>query len=351
MHWTAGYGAARECLGADRDIVGEAKRAAERVGFAEAYEPLERDFQPFAASRPRFASDLVEARMLQSNALYQSGDEVVLPVSAKRWLTAAELDGSQWSSSLSIDFHRSSDDYELSARNDGGASLVVLPLSYSSCWQASWQGGAGDLVPVDATWLGLLLRGQVSLRLRLPPETPEASCSREDGVWRLISGLLRSNSGKIMGGRYTLGDPIDFAAGGASDLYATQGWSYPKSWGRWSLGADARLVLRLVPPPSGDLLLEASVGALLGAGRQLARATVSVNGAALGTWEFRPGDTPGRRRVIVPRQLLADTGVLVADFKFDDPVSPKELGMSDDKRPLALSFQSLTVRAADGETP
>jgi hypothetical protein len=80
----------------------------------------------------------------------------------------------------------------------------------------------------------------------------------------------------------------------------------------------------------------------------VAHATVAVNGIDLADWTFRAADTPGQRRVVVPRSLVADTGVMLIEFKVDDPVSPAELLVSSDTRRLGVSLQSLTVTAADG---
>lgn len=63
-------------------------------------------------------------------------------------------------------------------------------------------------------------------------------------------------------------------------------------------------------------------------------------------WQFRPEDTPGRRQAVVPRELVADTGMMVIEFKVDEPLSPAELGVSLDVRRLGLSMQSLSVRPA-----
>ena len=149
-----------------------------------------------------------------------------------------------------------------------------------------------------------------------------------------------------MGARFALGDTIEFRAGGGSESYTTRGWWAAEAWGRWAVGDDARLVLRLASPPPSDLELVADAGALLLPKRSEVRATVSVNGTEVGRWDFRPDNTPGRRELVVPRALVGDSNVVVLDFKVDRAVSPRELGASSDPRPLALSFRSLTLRVA-----
>ena len=63
-------------------------------------------------------------------------------------------------------------------------------------------------------------------------------------------------------------------------------------------------------------------------------------------WQFRPEDTPGRRQAVVPRELVANTGMMVIEFTVDEPLSPAELGVSLDVRHLGLSMQSLSVHPA-----
>jgi len=101
-----------------------------------------------------------------------------------------------------------------------------------------------------------------------------------------------------------------------------------------------------VAPPPGDLELDADLTALILPNRPEVRATVSVNGTKLAMWDFRADNTPGRRKAIVPRDLVADARVMIVDFTVDHVASPLELGASSDKRPLALGFRSLTVRVA-----
>ncbi|MFI5020427.1 MAG: hypothetical protein ACHQRJ_02075 [Alphaproteobacteria bacterium] len=345
LRWTARYGGESACLRADQELAAEAKRAAAAVSFAQAYEPLDGDFRPFASARPRFAADLVEETALERTALYQSGDEVVVPADAAKLLSADELAARRWTTSVSSQFGQDAEGYEFLGRNDGGASLVVLPLAYSSCWQARWQAGEGTLVPVDARWFGVLFRGAVSLRLSLLPDAARAGCAQIDRTRARLAELLEAAGARVVGARYSLGKTIEFRTGGGSELFTTEGWWYAEPWGRWSR-AKARLVLRLAAPPAGDLELDASMLAFVPPKRARLEATVRVNGAPVALWEVPPAGKPVRERALVPRELVGDTGVAVIDFEVDGAVSPKELGLSLDDRQLALGFESLTLKPA-----
>ena len=345
LHWTAGYGGESACLRADEELAAEAKRAAAAVSFAQAYEPLNGDFRPFASARPRFAADLVEETALERSALYQSGDEVVVPADAVKLLSADELGGKRWTTSVSSQFGQDADGYEFLARNDGGASLAVLPLAYSSCWQARWQAGEGTLIAVDARWLGVLFRDAVSVRLSLPPDAARAGCAQIDRTRARLVELLEADGARVEGGRYSLGKTIEFHTGGGSELFTTKGWWFAEPWGRWSR-AKARLVLRLATPPAGDLELDASMWAFVPPKRASLAAKVRVNGAPVALWEVPPAGKLVGERALVPRELIGDTGVAVIDFQVDGAVSPKELGLSADDRQLGLGFESLSLRPA-----
>ena len=347
LSWRAGYGDAAACLGADAELIAQAQRAASEVGFAEAYEPIDGQ-APFAAVRPRFAADVVQATVLEQKPMYQSGDEVVVPSAVRQALSPAELDGSAWTMAVAIDFRQTASGYHVALRNDGGASLVVLPLKYSRCWQASWQGAAGSLVAADTSWLAVFFRGQASLELRRPTDSGASDCAAEDATRERIAALLRSDVGNIVGASYKLGDTIAFGVDGDAESYTTRGWAEPEPWGRWSVGDEARLVLRLAAAPKRDLEIDADVGALILPTRPEVSAEVSVNGTPLGTWRFGAGDTSRQRTLTVPRDLVAGVRVIVVDFKLDHVISPRELGASSDPRRLALGFRTLTVRAAGG---
>ncbi|MGO8867120.1 MAG: hypothetical protein ACLQME_11520 [Alphaproteobacteria bacterium] len=345
LSWTAGYGRGRACLKEDAGLVSAAKQAASEVGFAEAYEPFDEHSPPFAVERLTFARD---NDMVAEREAARRGDiEAAVPAYVAASLSQDERDGRSWSQAVDWRFTRSGEGYEFSGRNGGGASLVVLPLAYSYCWRAAWQGPAGELVPVDRDWLGVLFREAAALRLDFASEAPEAGCSRQDRIRQTVSDLLDQIGGRTAGGRYALGETVRFGIGGDAEAYMTSGWSGPEAWGRWSVGRTAQLVLRVDPPSSGDLQLDAVVGALIGGARQSVSATIAVNGVTVGEWHFAGGSGPAPRQVIVPRHLVSGTGDMVVEFTVDDPVSPAALGMSSDERELGLSFASLAVKAAD----
>jgi hypothetical protein len=130
-----------------------------------------------------------------------------------------------------------------------------------------------------------------------------------------------------------------------SDGYLIQGWSHPEKWGTWSQGEESVVGFHLNDsPPIGldefvlDLDLQAFVTPEKNQSFQL-----SLNGLPLGeqtiTW-------PARNRHLklqVPANALRE-GLNTLAFHIDNPRSPKELGVSNDARPIAVGLRKLAIR-------
>jgi hypothetical protein len=343
----AGYGAGRACLRDDRALVGQATRAAREIDPGETYEPISEKTPPFSATRLRFAADQVEESALEQSRIYGSGDGIVVPSSLRPLLSRGSMEHGL-SPAHDIRLLHEGDGYAISAQNAGGDSLAALPIRYSSCWQASWQGPEGALVPVDTSWLGILFHGAAAVELRLPEEIGQAKCREDDLARKTLAALLKKDPTATTVGHYKLSDTIDFRQYGGSESVTANGWWEPEPWGRWTVGKRARIVLRLTTSPRSDVVIAATAGALLAPARPLVTAGVRVNGTEVGTWEFQLGQSPGRRMVVVPRALIGDTRVMIIDFEVGSVASPEELRISNDARPLALSFETLGVTEKHG---
>ncbi len=114
------------------------------------------------------------------------------------------------------------------------------------------------------------------------------------------------------------------------------GWSGPEDWGRWSLGAEARLNLPLPPgPPPRRLLLHArglvpplSLGLLAG-------------GVALPPLLLEQPDLASYAVALPP--LPAGTTTLELVLRPASWASPAELGLSPDARPLGVGVAALAL--------
>jgi hypothetical protein len=73
---------------------------------------------------------------------------------------------------------------------------------------------------------------------------------------------------------------------------------------------------------------------------------VAANGYMMEHWTFRLGEAGEPRQAIIPASVLARRKLLRIDFVIDDPKSPLELNLSDDRRKLGIGVQDLVLTSA-----
>jgi SAM-dependent methyltransferase len=144
------------------------------------------------------------------------------------------------------------------------------------------------------------------------------------------------------------GDRLDFASEGRGLQCLCAGWSDSEDFGTWSCDdlADVQFALGISLRDSTVLLIVDFV-VFLALGSERREVEVSVNGRAVASWAFE-GRTPVRvtREVVVPPELRGQDATLRLRFRVVAPVSPKELGLSNDPRRLGLALSSIEVTAA-----
>jgi glycosyltransferase involved in cell wall biosynthesis len=138
-------------------------------------------------------------------------------------------------------------------------------------------------------------------------------------------------------GRYRLGELIVFSAAGNGFLVCGEGWSHAEAWGRWSDGPTAELVFHLADPPTAKLVLTVEAQAFLHDRHTEQTVDVAINGVDAARWIFQRGSSTPERRIEVPELPAGDTTVIVT-FRVRSPRSPKEVGLSKDKRRLGLGI-------------
>jgi len=125
-----------------------------------------------------------------------------------------------------------------------------------------------------------------------------------------------------------------------------KGWSGPEKEGRWSDAPTADLSIQLCQAPESDLDLVLDAHGLVFDRRPRSEMEIFVNGAPVGTVAFRQGTPDAPVTVRLARRAFGDKDDLRLTFRFDDPRSPSELGLSDDRRALGIFMRSLTLEAA-----
>jgi hypothetical protein len=139
--------------------------------------------------------------------------------------------------------------------------------------------------------------------------------------------------------KYAWGDQIKFGKHGNANQYGIwDGFSDPEDGFTWTEGNLASIGLWVLRPPA-ELVLKLQVFPLLGANITSQTVTVSVNDKAVGTLEIR---NPGEYSIGIPKSIL-NQDILKIVFHLPSAATPKELGINEDNRLLAIALQSLVI--------
>ncbi|HEX4630096.1 MAG TPA: glycosyltransferase family 2 protein [Chthoniobacterales bacterium] len=139
----------------------------------------------------------------------------------------------------------------------------------------------------------------------------------------------------------TVGTPVDFRAGAGGARCLASGWSNPEVDGVWSDGPSASLRFDLGTPPTTDLRFEFSLDVFQipsGAPRKVLIDT--TGGQPIDRWALTA--PTGDWSVIVPPSAWVGSQLHLR-FRFDEPKSPSELGLSSDRRALSIKLRNLCI--------
>jgi hypothetical protein len=143
--------------------------------------------------------------------------------------------------------------------------------------------------------------------------------------------------------RCPLNEEVSLRDNGRPD-HCLAGWSVPESWGIWSEGETATVILDLAEKPTANFRLEILCR---GAGCEhipMSFVGVRINGRQLDRWEFNFPDTfkESHWRVIqVPAELVASSRVEL-QFLIESPMSPRLWGR-EDSRLIGIGLSALRV--------
>ncbi|QAY84707.1 DUF6311 domain-containing protein [Pseudomonas arsenicoxydans] len=138
------------------------------------------------------------------------------------------------------------------------------------------------------------------------------------------------------------GQKTPFSYGGKGRALLAKGWSDSELWGTWSEGSSAQVMFR-APAPVHSLRLETT--AFLPPGHVRQGVVISINGLpALNVQlEQADGNVIDVRLTTEMQERVSRQGVLSLQLQFADAVSPKQFGIGQDARQLALGLKTLTV--------
>ena len=169
------------------------------------------------------------------------------------------------------------------------------------------------------------------------------------GVYRFALGVpkpFRNNDLPRIVSAYRLSDIVDFSGKGDGWLYAAEGWSGPEEWGRWSLGEEARIVMRLSGYIGQELTLNLTYGALATLKQPCQKVAITGNGYAIATQDICLADDGGyymTHRYRLPVGLVSADGLLEIRIKTPDAITPRHLGINEDTRILGVSLKTLQI--------
>ncbi len=176
-----------------------------------------------------------------------------------------------------------------------------------------------------------LVRGRRHLEIELCTADPivPARLGINDDARPL--GVLIRNLTLRQPGLCPLAESIEFGVGGGEQPILAGGWAEQEPGGRWTEGPEARVVLRTTEPASIVEWTAEAVAPL--------RVEVAANGTRLGTIDYNQPITPAR----LPLAASARSTDLLLSWRIREPLSPRQLGRSDDDRMLGLFFDSLRL--------
>jgi len=110
------------------------------------------------------------------------------------------------------------------------------------------------------------------------------------------------------------------------------GWTYPESWGVWSEGGKAKLLIPLNGPPPKTVLIK--LRAFITAKHPSQHVIILINGEIVGRYLF----TSDLNEVIVNVPDKIQSRLMAIEFQLPNNASPKSLGVGDDTREIAIGL-------------
>ncbi len=124
-----------------------------------------------------------------------------------------------------------------------------------------------------------------------------------------------------------------------------QNWSTAESWGTWSDGTRATLRIPLNDSRSRNLRLDIAYMAYVNERAPKQTIRLTSRGRVLDSWTETSGQVR-MRTIHVPADAVSDGEWLSLVFELPDAAVPAQLGLSDDRRHLALGLEAISISDA-----
>ena len=140
---------------------------------------------------------------------------------------------------------------------------------------------------------------------------------------------------------YRVGSTLDFTQAGNVQLYQQGDWTTASEGGTWSLGTRARLRLDLVSANAKSLRLSARLKPIL-SGRLL----TIINEQVVADHSLE-SERMNDVSFVIPQESISGSPRLEVEFIIEQACSPRQLGKSDDERPLGIFFSRVSIENLD----
>jgi hypothetical protein len=146
-----------------------------------------------------------------------------------------------------------------------------------------------------------------------------------------------------------VGEPILFSKeGNGWQDFVIHGFAHPEAWGAWSEGSRAKIVLPLPDLARNEgkaananaTAIVLKLNALLSSKKSEQIIRLRINQGSWQTFVLR--QSKGNELVLPLPQLTAQQTHLDLEWEIENPQSPKDLGISDDTRKIAVGLESIT---------
>ncbi|MEJ2613019.1 MAG: DUF6311 domain-containing protein [Candidatus Thiodiazotropha sp.] len=138
-----------------------------------------------------------------------------------------------------------------------------------------------------------------------------------------------------------LGERVLFNDVGRGVNYLANGWSTPEPWGTWSDGSASVLFFPIEPGKVGSVSIE--FNALISSAHPLQRIEIFFNGVLTTSLTVRKPTTIAEIKLTEPTKSKSLSGLKV-EFRLPDAASPRDIGLGDDGRTLALGLKAITLQ-------
>ena len=136
------------------------------------------------------------------------------------------------------------------------------------------------------------------------------------------------------------GEKLDFGSSGKGVHYLQAGWSDPENWGTWSDSRSATILLPASPAQVDSVVID--FAAAVSPSHPAQRVEIFVNGSQ--AYSGSISERSGTLKIKIPDAAKSDAfkGITM-EFRLPDAARPKDIGLGEDERTLALALQAIAL--------